>query len=68
MLRATQGDSDWGMLGVMSNLRRMAEWLMSANRTMFDWNPWFSVAILGGLVLASGLLIARRLRRLEVVA
>ncbi|NUP97052.1 MAG: hypothetical protein HUU28_12905 [Planctomycetaceae bacterium] len=68
MMRATQGESDWGMLGVMSNLRRIAEWLMSANRQMFDWNPWFSVAILGGLALASGLLIARRLRRLEVVA
>lgn len=68
MMRATQSDSDWGMLGVMSNLRRMAEWLMSANRTTYDWNPWYSVAILGGLVLASGLLIARRLRRLEVVA
>jgi hypothetical protein len=32
------------------------------------WNPWYTVAVLGGLSLVSLLLIAGRLRRMEVVA
>jgi ABC-type transport system involved in multi-copper enzyme maturation permease subunit len=68
MFAGTQGESDWSMLGVLMNLRRLADWMMNANQSRFEWNPWYSVAILGGLAALGGLLVARRLRRLEVVA
>jgi len=68
MLAGTQGDRDWSMLGVLMNLRRLADWMMNANQSRFDWNPWYSLSIVLGLAALGGLLVARRLRRLEVVA
>ena len=62
-----QRDRDFWMLGVMSNFRRLADWMMSANQARLDWNPWWSVAVLGGIALASLAVIAARLRRMEVV-
>lgn len=68
MLSTVQRDRDWSMIGVMMNFRRLADWMMSANQSRFEWNGWISLAILVGLALASGWIVLRRLRKLEVVA
>lgn len=68
MLSVVQRDRDWSMLGVMMNLHRLADWMTSANQSRFDWNPWFSVAIVSGIALTCAWIVLRRLRKLEVVA
>ena len=67
-LSALQRDRDWFLLSIPGNLRKLADWLLSANQTRWEWDPWYSVAILSGVCLISLSVIAWRLRRLEVVA
>jgi ABC-type transport system involved in multi-copper enzyme maturation permease subunit len=75
-----QHDSDFGLFSIPDNFRRLADWMLSTSesRTPFevmqrvaeqrwDWNPWYSVAVLGGISIVSLLLVASRLRRMEVV-
>jgi ABC-type transport system involved in multi-copper enzyme maturation permease subunit len=68
ILSTVQRDRDWSMCGVLMNLRRMADWMTTANQSRYDWSPWYSLAILGGIAALAAVVIARRLRRLEVVA
>ena len=65
---ALQRDSDYLLFSLPSNFFRLAGWLLSRPDSMLDWNPWYTVAVLGGLSLGSLLVIAGRLRRMEVVA
>ena len=67
-LAGMQRDKDFFMLSIPGNLERLAGWMLDTRRTPFDWNPWWSVAILGGICVLCLLVIAWRLRRLEVVA
>jgi ABC-type transport system involved in multi-copper enzyme maturation permease subunit len=81
-MSALQRDRDFGMMGLLVNFRRLADWLMNASatwsplagpmmnapRTGFDWNGWWSVLILGCISLVAAATIANRLRRMEVVA
>jgi len=68
LLSTAQRDLDWSMVGILMNFRRLADWWMSANQSRFEWSGWYTLAIFGGIVLAAGAVVARRLRRLEVVA
>lgn len=66
-LWAVQRDKDFAIVGILRNFRRLAGWMMDSRQNFFDWNPWWSVAVLGGVALLSALVIAWRLRRMEVV-
>jgi hypothetical protein len=63
-----QRDHDWHMLGLWNNFHRVGDWMLSSHNSTWDWNPWFSAAVLGGVSALSIVLIAWRLRRMEVVA
>ena len=63
-----QRDKNFAIIGVMRNFRRLIEWMLSDNDPRFDWNPWWSAAVLGGIALAAAIVIASRLKRMEVVA
>lgn len=68
MLSVVQRERDWSMVGVMMNMRRLADWMMSANQSRFEWSPYYTVAILAALALLAASVTLRRLRRLEIVA
>lgn len=61
-------DSDAAAAGILTNFRRLADWMLAAHDSRFDWPIWITLAALSGVALASGAVIAWRLRRMEVVA
>lgn len=63
-----QRDQDFAMLSLFDNSSRLADWLLDATDARWQWNPWWTAAILGGVSVASLALVAWRLRRMEVVA
>jgi hypothetical protein len=65
---ALQRDSEYLLLSIQGNFFKLADWLLSKQDSGLHWNPWYSVAVLGGISLGSLVLIVSRLRRMEVVA
>jgi ABC-type transport system involved in multi-copper enzyme maturation permease subunit len=65
---ALQRDSDYLMVSIPGNFFRLSGWLLSKQDSMLEWNPWYTVAVLGGIVFVSIAVVAGRLRRMEVVA
>jgi ABC-type transport system involved in multi-copper enzyme maturation permease subunit len=68
VLRRINDDRDFLMVSLWNNFRRLADWMFDARRSRFDWDPWWSVAILAGVSLVCLAIVVWRLRRMEVVA
>jgi len=63
-----EADEDFLMIGIWSNLFRLADWMFGARRPIFHWDPRWSVVILSSLFVLCVGVCAWRIRRLEVVA
>lgn len=67
-MSALMRERQWRMLSLVSHFERVADWWIGSSRSIFRWDPWWSVAVLGGLTLVSFAIVAWRVRRMEVVA
>lgn len=67
-LRALMKDRNWFMVSIGSHFERVADWMFGSTLSMARWDPWWSVAALGGLTLLSFAIVAWRVRRMEVVS
>lgn len=61
-------DKDFMMLGLWNNFQRVGDWMFGARQPIFDWDPKYSLIILGGFFALCLALCAFRIKRLEVVA
>lgn len=66
-LHGMSGDEHFVLLSLIDNFGSIADGLMNASQTRWEWSPWLSGAVLAGVALVSLALIAWRLRRMEVV-
>lgn len=66
-LRGMKQDEDYFMASLNFNFQRIGDWMFD-KESVFDWDPAYSLWIVCGVMLASLLVCALRLRRLEVVA
>lgn len=66
-LRGMKQDEDYFMASLNLNFQRIGDWMFD-KESVFDWDPMYSLWIVLGVMLASLLVCALRLRRLEVVA
>lgn len=67
-LSALMRERDFWMVSLASHFERVADWWLGASRSMHKWDPWWSLAVLGGLAALSIATVAWRVRRMEVVA
>jgi hypothetical protein len=75
VLAQLRHSGDWRLVALGKNFDRLLYWMLEVDASRQgpfgfrgEWSPWISVAILGALALVANLLLAWRLRRMEVVA
>jgi len=67
-MAALMRERQWWMLSLASHFERVADWWLGASRSMYRWDPWWSVAALAGVSILSLAIVSWRVRRMEVVA
>jgi ABC-type transport system involved in multi-copper enzyme maturation permease subunit len=70
VLSELQRDTDFFLLSYWSNFERIGEWMfgIEPQRIHWDWDPRYSLAIVGGVFAVSVGFTALRLRRMEMAA
>jgi ABC-type transport system involved in multi-copper enzyme maturation permease subunit len=66
-LSALMRERQWWMLSIASHFERVAAWWLGASRSMYRWDPWWSLGALAALTVISFAIVAWRVRRMEVV-
>ncbi len=61
-------DARFMMLSFWGNFERLGDWMLGRHPRMFTWDPWWSLAIVAGVTIASFGILAWRVKRMEVVS